>query len=198
MAYNRGAMTAEQKLRQGTYGDNGQALWWSYYDSFVFDNAGANPSQQLFFTEPIGTGGKTLQDTNMRAGGAIPTGQNLQAEAIELYYVPSTTKTLAQYQEIIDMIGTGVLILDISSKSNQIELPLVQIFGATIPVATSDVNANPISRSDFQGVWQLPIEVVLAAQTTFSMQIDWSVDPVASLDGDKLFLCFVGGLLTLQ
>lgn len=193
-----GGMTAEQKLRQGTYGDNGQALWWSLYDSFLFDNGGANPLQQLFYTEAIGVNGKTIIDTNNRAGGLIPTGQNLRAEALEIYYVPSATKTLAQYQNIIDMIATGVLIVDISSKSNQLELPLVQIFGATMPAATSDVNANPISRSDFNGVWQLPIPIVLAAQTTWSVQIDWSANPNVSLDGDKLYLSFVGGLLTLQ
>jgi len=193
-----GQLSAEQKLRLGTYGDTGQALWWSYYDSFLFDAAGANPLEQLFFTQPIGTAGKTLQDTNMRSGGSIPTGQHLRAEALEIYYAPSGTKTLAQYQDVIDMMATAVLILDISSKSNQIELPLIQMFGATAPLATSDASANPISRSDFQGVWQLPIPVVLAAQTTFSMRINWTAIPNASLDGDKLFLSFVGGLLTLQ
>lgn len=195
----RKALNAEQQLRIGTYGEDGQALWWSYYDSFLFDSTGANTLQQLFFTEGIGgASGKTLADTNFRGQGTIPSGQKLEADALELYYVPSSTKTLAQWQNIIDMISTGYLIVDISTKSNQLELPLAQMFGSSMPVATSDINANPLARAPFNTVWELPIPIVLASQTTFNITMAWSTAPNASLDGDKVFLSFVGGLVTLQ
>jgi len=192
-------LTADQKLRQGTYNPReGQALWWSMYDRAVFDSAGANPLQYTFYTERLGENGKTLSDTNVRANGQIPTGMKFEANALEIFYVPNAAKTAAEIQNMTDAIRTGHFIFNITSKSNQLELPLTQLFGNPFPVILNQVSNEIYSRASYTGTWELPIPIVLAADVSFDATINFSVAPNASLDTDVFYLSMVGPLVTLQ
>lgn len=191
--------TADQKLRQGTYNPNeGQALWWSMYDRIVFDSTGANPTSYSLFTERLGENGKTLADTNVRANGQIPTGQKFEANALEVFYVPNAAKTAEEVQQILDALATGWFVFNISGKSNQLELTLTQLMGAAFPLTLNEVSNSPYGRSTFTGTWELPVPWVLAADTSFSANINFSTAPNASLNDDILKVSMVGPLVTLQ
>ncbi len=191
--------TADQKLRKGTYNPNeGQALWWSMYDRLIFDSAGLNPTEYTYFTERLGENGKTRADTNVKANGQIPTGMKFEATMLEWFYVPNAAKTAAEIQNMTDAFRTGWFIFNITSKSNQLELPMTQAWGNPFPIVLNQVSNELYGRSGYTGRWELPIPIVLAADTSFDATINFSVAPNASLDTDLIYLCMVGPLVTLQ
>lgn len=191
--------TAAEKLREGTYNPNeGQALWWSLYDTAVFDSAQVNPLQYVYYTDRLGQNGKTLADTNARGAGQIPTGNKFESNAIEMYYIPNAAKLATEVQNILDAFSTGFLVFDITSKSNQLELPLSQLMGNPFPMVLNQADNQLQSRSSYTGIWETPIPLILAAQVSFSASLNFTVAPNASLDGDKFFMSLVGSLVTLQ
>lgn len=61
------------------------ALWWPIYDYATYPHAGYT-GQTLFFQIPIGQGGKTLEDTNLRSPGRMPTPVNMMITGIEMVF----------------------------------------------------------------------------------------------------------------
>lgn len=65
-----------------------QAIYEPLYDFQTYPAAGAQSLR--FFQEPVGgPSGKTKEDTNMRAGGALPAPQHFLATSIQVEYYPA-------------------------------------------------------------------------------------------------------------
>lgn len=188
-----------QALEQGTYNPApgaGQKLWWSYYDSFIM---AAATTENRMFTIPLGQGGKNLSDTNLLAAGQIPQGQRLVIKAIEMYYISNATKSQAAWQNLIAMFRDTTGVFNISGKSQQLELNITQLMGNPIQGIITNVTADMMtSRSSYTGVWELPVPIVLAAQTVFDFTVTHHTAANATLDGDIFFISLVGSLVTLQ
>lgn len=80
----------------------------------------AATTEQRFFVDPIGTGGKTISDTNMELSGQIPAGQRFCITGIQVELYPdaainSVTAQAAFIEDVYEFYRTGALILRIGS-----------------------------------------------------------------------------------
>lgn len=57
------------------------------YDILTY--AAAGQTTLTFFQNPIGQGGKTIEDTNMELAGSLPQPKNFLVETIEVYFFPA-------------------------------------------------------------------------------------------------------------
>jgi hypothetical protein len=62
----------------------GDVLTQPLYDEITIANAGT--AQAVFFTQPVGQGGKTLLNTNMQLAGQIQAGYNMKVLAIAINF----------------------------------------------------------------------------------------------------------------
>lgn len=81
-------------------------IWQPIYDYQEYDAAGFT-GETLFFQEPKGFAGKTLEDTNMGTGGRMPSPVNMLVTGIEAVFFPgvapsnaNTTPALSAVQSI--------------------------------------------------------------------------------------------------
>lgn len=65
-----------------------ETLWFPLYDYQTYPSAGFS-GETLFFQVPIGQDGKTLEDTNMRSQGRLPTPINMMVTGIECMFRPA-------------------------------------------------------------------------------------------------------------
>lgn len=95
-----------------------EAIWQPLYDYQTLAAAGANT--QRFFIDPVGTGGKTLADTNMELAGQIPKGQAFLITGIQVELYPGVNIGSAAASSFADDIyqvyQDGLLVLQIGSK----------------------------------------------------------------------------------
>jgi hypothetical protein len=128
----------------------------SLYDSAAYAAAGA--TNIVFFQQPQGQGGKTLEDTNMTLAGQLPTNQLFLIESIEVLFFPTdpsagvTENLPAAFgaQQAANIINdayifyrSGSLVLEIGSKDYLREAPLQKFPGKTrfhVEGALSDVS----------------------------------------------------------
>ena len=189
---------ALRRLEQGTYNENeGEILWWSYYDRVTLAAATLSHS---FFTTPLGQGGKTLAMTNFPSANQMPQAQNFEVRALEMYYVPDAAKAHADIQLVLDAFATAYLEFNITNKSAQLQIPLTQLMGSAMPMIALGAGAGDqwTARSQYSGVWETPIEIVLSAKTNFNVDIVFTAAHNASLDGDFIYISLLGGLIRLQ
>jgi hypothetical protein len=76
--------------------------------------------EQRFFVDPVGTGGKTIADTNMELSGQIPAGQRFVITGIQVELYPDvaingTTASNAFLEDVYEFYRNGALILRIGS-----------------------------------------------------------------------------------
>lgn len=193
--------SALRKLEEGTYNtDEGALLWWNYYDT----NTLAVASQTYnFFAVPKGGGGpppKDLAQTNFPAANQMPQAQNLEIKAFELFYIPSAAKTQAQYQLVLDSLRNAWFEFNIFNSAASVQIPLTQFFGATMPLVVTGgaVGDQAFGRAQYNGTWETPVEIVLAAKANFECKIEFNAAVDASLADDRLQLSMVGGLVRLN
>lgn len=96
-----------------------ETIWEPRYDYQTLVAAGA--TSQIFFLDPIGAGGKTLEDTNMDLSGQIPKGQNFLITGIQFEIYPGVaiagaTAPSSFSDDIYDVVNSGVLVLRIGAK----------------------------------------------------------------------------------
>jgi len=189
--------SALRAMEEGAYNtEMGELLWWSYYDTLLLEVATLEYS---FFSTPLGQGGKTKAETNFPAANQMPQAQKLEVRAIELFYIPQAAKSQAEAQNIINAFRTGWLEFDFTNKAPLVQLPLPQLMGAAFPIIVSGAAAGDqaYGRSEYTGVWESPVEIILPAKSNFSVNIVFNTALDASLEGDKLQISLVGGLVRL-
>ena len=180
----------------GTY-EKGKAqrLWWSYYDRAVLVST---TLRHRLFTVQNGQGGKNLSDTNMTASGQLPAEHKMDIKGIEVYYHATAAFTAATWQNFLDMLVNTTLTFHIDALSPQLQLNLLQLFGANLPQTIGGAAAGDqaLAVSQFKGTWELPVQITLAAKTGFNVEIEHFAAPNAALDNDNLYISLVGILDT--
>lgn len=125
------------------------ALWQPLYDYQNLPAAGA--SSQRFFIDPIGTGGKTVEDTNMELSGQIPKGQAFLITGVQVELYPGEAiqqDSVSQFaDDIYDFYTNGALKLKIGStdfitQGNLMKFPPVNRLG--LDSSVSDTTADTV------------------------------------------------------
>jgi hypothetical protein len=96
------------------------------------------------------------------------------------------------------MLWTSSMVLNITSLSDQIQLNLAQLAGATVlnTIGGAAAGDQAVARASFKGVWESPVPIVLAANTNFKVEITHDTAPNAALDNGKMMIALVGILDT--
>ena len=113
---------------------------WEVVSQTLYDfqaYAAAGQTQLTFFQVPVGQGGKTLSDTNMKLAGQLPANQEFLVSSIEIYFYSTVPAVAADNPAafgagaIADNINdvwtvgrTGNLSLEIGAKPYLQEAPL--------------------------------------------------------------------------
>jgi hypothetical protein len=165
--------------------------WWEYYDRAIL--AAATVRHQ-FFAVPEGQGGKTKVDTNWQVANQVPESERMAVMYFCFYYIPFEIRTQGEWTQIVDILKECYFQFTVYNKSPMIEFPLAIAFGNTMPVQVTGaiVGDQNLSRSRFNGIYELGIEIPLAAKTTIKAEIVFDTAHSADLDGDKIIFSMVG------
>lgn len=188
----------------------------SLYDRTAY--AAAGQTQLTFFQAPVGSGGKTLSDTNMTLAGQLPTNQNFLVEAIEIFFFPTTPTVAAQLPAAFGAQAVAQIVNDayifnrggnlrflIGSKDYLQEAPL-QKFPASrqfhIEAALADgttLAANSQSRIAFAASVGRPYvlnpPVLLVENQNFAVTLAWPEGVQAITNPASVFVSLEGVLL---
>jgi len=167
--------------------------WWEYYDRIILLNATA-PNNYKFFAVPEGQGGKDRSQTNWQIANQMPESERMAVMYLCFYYIPYEGRTQAEYQKIVDLMKTAYFQLSVYNKPPMIEFPLAVAFSTHAPLLVGGAAAGDalMSRSIWNGCYELGIEIPLAAKTTVSAQIVFGAATDSDLDNDKIFFSMVG------
>lgn len=187
-----GRKEALQTIGAGSYGTQGDMLDWSYYDEAVI--AVATLTHRLF-TNPLGSSGKTLDQTNLTVAGQIPQGQKLITHAIKVMYTSNAAKTTAAIQEFYTLLARTTISIKLQNKETMGLWTLQELLGAATLVAATPTVAGdniPIIQPKFHGVFPLNKKLVLAALTPFEVTVTHHAAPGATTAGDRLKVSLSG------
>jgi len=189
--------SALRRLEEGTYNtDEGALLWWNYYDTATL---ATGDLEKGLFSEPKGNG-KGGHLTNWPAANQMPQAQNFEVKAFEFYYIPAIQLTQAAYIAMINTLKDAFFSFKIFNSAPSIQIPLIQALGATLPaiVTGGAVGDQVVNRSQFNGVWETPIEIVLAAKANIECNIALATAVPATMNNDRIIVAMVGGLVRLN
>ena len=180
------------KLQQGTFGEEGEQLEWSYYDTAVI--AAATLVHRLF-TNPLGAGGKTLADTNLTQAGQMPQGQHLEVNALKIMYTSDAAKATAVVQNLYDLLTESTISIEIANNKSMGQWTLQELMGAATLFALTPTAAGdniPVIQPRYTGVYLLNVPIIIAALTPFEVTLTHHVAPAAALADDKLKISLAG------
>lgn len=168
-------IAALQKLAQGTFSAEGQAMDWTYYDRLLLAAAGTSFTM---FQNPLGSGAvpRTLADTNMTTAGIIPTNQNFTVFAIIVGYEAHAQLASATIDILNNWLRTVTVSLTINGKAPTFQKPLTEILG--IPMLIHNEPAVTVSgvmgsQGRFTGISPLNIPITLAANSNFNVIVEY-------------------------
>lgn len=167
-------------------------VWWEYYDRIILANA---TTRHQFFAVPLGQGGKTESDTNWQIANQMPESEKFVAMYLCFYYISEVAPiSQAVYQNIVDLMKNGWFQLRVYNKAPWVQFPLAIAFGNHMPLAVTGGAAGDqiSSRSIINGVYELPVEIPLAAKTTVNVEINFTTASAAGLDGDEIYFSMSG------
>jgi hypothetical protein len=186
---------ALDRVGVGTYGTEGDELDWSYYDEALI--AVATLTHRLF-TTPLGSGGKTLDQTNLTIAGQIPQGQLLDVRAIKIMYTSGAVKNTAGIQDFYTLLTRTTISVKLQNKETMGQWTLQEVMGANSLIALTPTAAGdniPVIQPKFHGVFPLNKKIVLAALTPFEVTIQHHAAPGATTANDRLKVA-LSGILT--
>lgn len=185
-----------QDLQAGTYGSGGELLDWSYYDTATLVSTTLT---HRLFTIPLGGGTpqKTLNVTNMTAGGQIPQGQNFTVHALKILYTTATAFATADVQSFYSMLKNTTVEIILPGKDSMGTWVLQELLGLSVAAAvipTVGGDNLDFATPRYHGVFPLNIPLVLAALTPFELRVIHHVAAAAALDNDRLQITLSGKL----
>jgi hypothetical protein len=186
---------ALDRVGVGTYGTEGDVLDWTYYDEEVI--AVATLTTRLF-TTPLGSGGKTLDQTNLTQAGQIPQGQLFDVRAIKIMYTSGAVKATAGVQELYTLLTRTTLSIKLGNKETMGQWTIQELLGANTLIALTPTAAGDnitIIQPKYHGVFPLNQKIVLAALTPFEVTVVHHVAPGATTATDRMKVC-LSGILT--
>ena len=146
---------ALETLQTGSYGVEGEKLDWTYYDTAIL--AAATQVHRLF-TNPLGAGGKTLDQTNLTIAGQIPQGQQIITRAIKVMYRSVAVKATAALQSLYDLFATTTVQVKLQNKETMGIWTLQELLGsATLFALTPTVAGDNISQIQPKESLEFPI-----------------------------------------
>lgn len=189
---------ALDKVGVGTYGLEGERLDWTYYDTATL--AAATATHRLF-TNPLGSGGKTLDQTNLTQAGQIPQGQQLQVKAVKVMYRTSAVKATAALVSFYDMLAQTTVSIKLANKETMGQWSLQELLGAATLFALTPTVAGdniPMILPKYHGIFPLNTKIILAALTPFEVTLTHHVAVNAALAGDQLKIGLSGTLIRVS
>lgn len=190
-------LDSQRDREQGTYNPEGDNLTFSYYDTFTLAHT---TTSNRFFTQGLGTNGKTLADTNLNSSGAIPRGQKFICHAIKAYYsgAAGAEKDGTFIRLFGAMLEQLTLEFVIANKSPSLQICGNEMFQLPIMVGidpTVTVNQSILTQAKASGVYPLGKNpLVLAELVSFEFRATWQTAYTAALDGDRLKFSLCGEL----
>ena len=175
-------------LAKGTHAKGGEILDWTYYDSM---NVSATLQNNLFQTA-LGQGSpaKTLDNTNLTMNGQIPTGQRLTVHRIKMFYVSQSSYWQSAGTATVDkwynLLTKTTLAVKIPGKDDLFNCTLIELLGAATLTAIKPTAAGdniPVILPRFHGIFPLNKPIILAQNTSFSVQLTHQTAPDSTLYG---------------
>ena len=187
----------------------------SLYDSAAYAAAGA--TNIVFFQQPQGQGGKTLEDTNMTLAGQLPTNQLFLVESIEVMFFPTDPTVAAampaafgagaaavQVNDVYIFYRSGALVFEIGSKDYLREAPLQKFAPKTkfhVEAALADATtaaANLQSRIAYAYACGRPYIInpplLLIENQNFKVELRWPNGVQAISNPARVFVVLDGVL----
>lgn len=186
---------ALEKLQVGSFGSEGDELDWTYYDEALI--AAATLTHRLF-TTPLGSGGKTLDQTNLTLAGQIPQGQLLDVRSIKFMYTSSAAKATAGIQDLFTMFARTTVSIKLQNKETMGQWTVQELCGLNFAVAVTPTVAGdnlPFPQPKFHGIFPLNKKIVLAALTPFEVTVIHHAAAPATAANDR-FKIGLAGILT--
>lgn len=164
-----------------------EAIWQPLYDRQV--KTAAATTVQTFFQVPlgsgttaVGTGAKTLSDTNMLLNGNIPKGQAFQITGVEVDFMPDLDITNdaedSQYaNDVLDFYKGGNLTLTVGSKpyiqqGNLMQFaPQHRLAGFAAVATTNGTTASEITYAQAAGREFSVVPILLESSQNFSVSL---------------------------
>lgn len=176
-----------------------ERLDWTYWDSFSMLST---TLIHRMFVDPLGSGGKTLAQTNMTKGGALPQGQNMRIKAIKFEYmnyggVWDETDLLNWFKMIVDT----TISIKIPGKDSLGQWTLSEIMGISLMAQiTPSVAGDNISQpqTKFVGIFPLNKAIKWGAIQSYEIEVTHHVAPNANLDSDRVKLGMNGRLIRMS
>ena len=184
--------SALNALEVGTYKPgSGQVVWWEYYDRIIIDTA---VTEHSFFQTPINQAGKNKSDTNFPLAALMPSTEKMAVMYLMFSYIPHAAMAHATYQLWLDMIKSTTIVANIRGIKDVMEYTLVSAFSPAMPaiVLGAGVGDQAMGRTQFNAIYELEIEIVLAAQTNFTFDLTHHIAANTALDDDELYLSMIG------
>lgn len=185
--------SAMKYLESGTFEPGTMdKIWWEYYDRIIL---ATGTTRHQFFAVPLGQGGKTESDTNWQLANQMPESEKMMVMYLCFYYVSEVSPiAAATYQFIMDLMKHGWFQLRVYNKAPWVQFPLAIAFGNHMPLVVTGAAAGDslTSRSIINGVYELPIEIPLAAKTTVNVELNFTTASNVALDGDEIYFSMAG------
>jgi len=162
-----------------------EQLQWVFYDAVTL---GAADVDTTLFQSPKGTGGKTLEDTNMKAEGKLPSKQEFQIQAITMHCQPDVTKAL-----LVALLKDASFELVVGDK-RYLECSLQKLVaGCGIEGMTTGtaIELYHNGNGDPRAIFTLSKPVNITADENFSVECHWKTAP-----GAVKFWISLEGILT--
>lgn len=154
-----------------------------------------------FFVNPLGSGGKTLADTNMINAGLLPQGQNMKIHAIEVLYMSDTVFGTDDIQLFYTMLKETTVEFVVPGKDNLGQWILAKLFGMCQLISLTPTAAGdnlPFNMPTFKGIYPLNYPIKIGAVQSFECRLVHHVAPNASLDANKLLISLHGRLFRMS
>lgn len=180
-----------------TQPDRSEVIYQPLYDYQNYPAAGA--TSLIFFQIPQGQGGKTLEDTNMKTAGTLPTHVTMQITGIEVVFFPGgnvseTGANVANISEdVYKIMKTGALVFSIGSKV-YLEMAPIMAFPPEFRVAsgaaladTTTAAANRLTSIDYATHAGQVFEIspfTLESTQNFKVELVWPSGAVATPSGN--------------
>lgn len=154
-----------------------------------------------FFVNPLGSGGKTLADTNMINAGLLPQGQNMKIHSIEVLYMSDTVFGTDDIQLFYTMLKQTTVEFVVPGKDNLGQWILAKLFGMCQIISLTPTAAGdnlPFNLPTFKGIYPLNYPIKIGAVQSFEVRLTHQVAPNASLDGNLLMISLHGRLFRMS
>lgn len=184
-----GSLQALQNVQTGTTGTQGDLIDRTLWDEEIL---AATPLVVRLFQNPLGAGGKQIDQTNNTQAGQMPSNRKLTVHAIKVMYASETTggikATAADVQALYTQLARTTATIYLNNREFG-QWTLMELLGVALIVAVNPavtVNLPFIAPPKFHGIFPLNKQIEIAGMTQFFVEIQHAIAPTAATIGDRL------------